>query len=145
MQIDLNTLDPEGEHFSGQDSLESLGLEGDEEVRVLEGVRYDVSAHLMDDDELAVHGRLDLKISLRCARCGEFYTAELSEKRFEWVGKPEDNGACADLTEDMRETMILRFPSFPLCAETCKGLCEQCGKDLNKEVCDCAAPAEFNR
>ena len=33
------------------------------------------------------------------------------------------------------------MPLKPLCDETCKGLCPQCGANLNHETCTCAAEA----
>lgn len=36
-----------------------------------------------------------------------------------------------------REALVLALPFQPLCDEECKGLCPQCGADLNREVCRC--------
>jgi uncharacterized metal-binding protein YceD (DUF177 family) len=46
-----------------------------------------------------------------------------------------------DLTDEVRETIILAFPSYPLCQPACRGLCVQCGINLNKERCGCSQPA----
>lgn len=43
-----------------------------------------------------------------------------------------------DMTDDLREAVLLGMPSFPLCSQDCKGLCPVCGQDLNKEECECA-------
>lgn len=45
-----------------------------------------------------------------------------------------------DLTEDVREAMILAFPVYPVCRSECKGLCDRCGKNLNEATCECAPP-----
>lgn len=42
-----------------------------------------------------------------------------------------------DLTDMVREELLLHFPAIPLCSESCKGLCDRCGIDLNKENCNC--------
>lgn len=42
-----------------------------------------------------------------------------------------------DLTEMVRQEIILHFPFIPVCSESCKGLCQHCGKDLNKGKCSC--------
>ena len=47
-----------------------------------------------------------------------------------------------NLTEDMREAIILTFPAYPICRPDCKGLCAMCGINLNNEACDCRAPQE---
>jgi uncharacterized protein len=46
-----------------------------------------------------------------------------------------------DLTEAVREELVLTVPRFVLCREDCKGLCPQCGADLNTEQCTCTAEA----
>ena len=43
-----------------------------------------------------------------------------------------------DLSELMREQFYLVLPMKPLCTEDCKGLCAQCGTNLNTGTCDCA-------
>jgi uncharacterized protein len=42
-----------------------------------------------------------------------------------------------DLTENIRETVLFSVPLKLLCAETCQGLCPQCGINKNREVCTC--------
>ncbi len=42
-----------------------------------------------------------------------------------------------DLTEPIRETLLLSLPQKRLCEQACKGLCPQCGKNLNVESCQC--------
>lgn len=44
-----------------------------------------------------------------------------------------------DLTDDVRQTILLSVPLKLLCREDCKGLCPQCGADLNLERCRCRA------
>jgi uncharacterized protein len=38
----------------------------------------------------------------------------------------------------LRELMLLEFPVYPLCQADCKGLCPQCGQNLNEKTCDCS-------
>lgn len=45
-----------------------------------------------------------------------------------------------DLTDDIREAMILAFPRYPVCRSECKGLCGRCGKNLNTGPCACTSP-----
>lgn len=42
-----------------------------------------------------------------------------------------------DLDELVVSDIMLAMPSKFLCSEDCKGLCPQCGKDLNQGDCDC--------
>lgn len=42
-----------------------------------------------------------------------------------------------DLDSFIREEIQLFLPSKILCKPDCKGLCYKCGKNLNREKCDC--------
>lgn len=42
-----------------------------------------------------------------------------------------------DFTEVTQEQVILSMPYNPICSKACKGLCHQCGQDLNKSKCQC--------
>lgn len=43
-----------------------------------------------------------------------------------------DGGAWADLEALLRDTLVEELPLQPLCKSDCKGLCSQCGIDLNE-------------
>jgi uncharacterized protein len=42
-----------------------------------------------------------------------------------------------DITEDVRQTILLSVPLKLLCNERCKGLCPNCGRNLNEGSCSC--------
>ena len=42
-----------------------------------------------------------------------------------------------DLTDLLREAVVLAVPLQRVCREDCRGLCALCGADLNAETCDC--------
>ncbi len=47
------------------------------------------------------------------------------------------DGNLVDLTELVRQLLVLNLPSRSLCSPDCKGLCPQCGADLNVTTCKC--------
>lgn len=47
------------------------------------------------------------------------------------------DGECIDLTELIRDTLIINEPSQVLCQDDCKGLCVHCGANLNVSPCSC--------
>lgn len=49
----------------------------------------------------------------------------------------EASGAELDLSEAVREEVILAVNPYVVCDPDCRGLCPQCGKDLNEGPCDC--------
>jgi uncharacterized protein len=43
-----------------------------------------------------------------------------------------------DLTHEIEEQIAMEIPLKPLCNEECKGLCHECGADLNTSTCSCS-------
>lgn len=94
-----------------------------------------------------LNGVLQTSINAECVRCLEeaqigldlnlddlFYYPPQSAPEGEYqVG---DNGFI-DLAPLVRELSLLAVPSQPLCSPDCRGLCQQCGKNLNAGNCDC--------
>jgi uncharacterized protein len=52
------------------------------------------------------------------------------------------DGERVDLEPLFREELVLAVPYAPLCKEDCKGLCSQCGADLNSGACGCRPPID---
>ncbi len=56
---------------------------------------------------------------------------------------PEDaeeetyTGKVIDLDPIVREQIALALPGYPVCDESCKGLCSVCGANLNERDCGC--------
>jgi uncharacterized protein len=42
-----------------------------------------------------------------------------------------------DISNFLRQEIILHFPMIPVCSKSCKGLCPTCGKNLNDGACKC--------
>ena len=49
-----------------------------------------------------------------------------------------------DLSDELRESILLEIPMTVLCVEDCKGFCPNCGKNLNLEECDCSVIDEVS-
>ena len=49
-----------------------------------------------------------------------------------------------DLRPAVREELVLCTTRFPLCRESCRGLCPGCGADLNAGACECTAAGSTN-
>ena len=112
--------------------------------------------------ELFFHGHITGSVVGQCARCVEEYDFVL-EKDFSVVLVPkrelnaeseleaEDldlsfyEGKEIDLSPLVQEQIILALPTRPLCREVCKGLCPQCGANLNVQTCTCATAADDPR
>lgn len=42
-----------------------------------------------------------------------------------------------DISDVVREQIVLALPGYFVCSESCKGLCEKCGQNLNVKECNC--------
>ena len=129
-------------------------LEGTEPATVLElppdadpplapagDIAYRLSA-VMAGADLIVTGSASVPLATVCARCLDDIRVPISVKdlcfHFEKVKDLE-----VDLTEDVREELLLAIPSCFYCSPDCKGICPMCGANLNHETCSCGdAPAE---
>ena len=129
-------------------------LEGTEPATVLElppdadpplapagDIAYRLSA-VMAGADLIVTGSASVPLATVCARCLDDIRVPVSVKdlcfHFEKVKDLE-----VDLTEDVREELLLAIPSCFYCSPDCKGICPMCGANLNHETCSCGdAPAE---
>lgn len=50
-----------------------------------------------------------------------------------------------DLSEPVRQALLVAMPMKPLCKADCKGLCPQCGANWNDGPCDCKAETVDDR
>lgn len=98
------------------------------------------------------HGRIDGDVVLECSRCLAEAHAHVSDEAHlifaergdentddPDVYKFDPNAVELDLRPAIREEWILAAPSYALCRENCKGLCQQCGADLNAGPHECAS------
>lgn len=136
LTVDLGRLDGgKAEHVQCLLEREALGLEDLECLRPAGPLACDLRCELLGD-ELLVRGSLRLPCVCVCGRCGRDFEAEYAEEdfceTFETAGLE-----VLDLTESVREGIILALPSYPICKEACKGVCLHCGKDLNAGPCAC--------
>lgn len=47
-----------------------------------------------------------------------------------------------DLTEALRQNLLVAVELVPLCSQDCKGLCPSCGVNLNVDQCACPPPEQ---
>lgn len=136
MIIDLDQIRGDVERFIGEDPALSLNLAGGEDLEVRSGMRYDLRIQVLEA-ELVVRGSVESDLSFRCSSCAEFFDLTVREGTLEIIRNCDQDIRSVDLTEDLREAILLAFPAFPRCVSTCRGLCSQCGANLNDGGCGC--------
>jgi uncharacterized protein len=143
MIILVARIPEEGFSYEGSDPGAILDLADDPFIRVEGDVQYALYAQRVSE-ELIVRGRLWVPLGLRCARCSEFFSTTVTDSDFLRAYPASEETDSVDISPDMREDLLLHIPFFPLCSEECRGLCAQCGADLNKGPCGCEAKEKPN-
>lgn len=113
---------------------------------------------------ILVRGGLKARVELECVRCLECFESDFDvdvSEQFrihvgtwqpdysddvidespeeEETGLPDDifKEGLLDLTEVIRQNLLVILPLAPLCSEDCRGICPECGANRNLNVCDC--------
>jgi uncharacterized protein len=109
------------------------------------------------DDGILVTGHLQTEVRVPCGRClapvavpVEFDLEEQFRPSIDistGAAIPVEDGEdeatrtdghhILDLTEVIRQNLLLALPVSPLCDPHCRGLCPDCGADLNEGPCSC--------
>ena len=134
--VDIARLESEGEAYKGETSIEVLDLGESELLAPLSGIRYNLFIQLLDT-EMLVRGTLSLHLQCICVRCGAIFETDAVERDFVESYEISPENAFMDLTDALREAIILALPGYPVCQEACKGLCMKCGANLNTSKCSC--------
>ena len=74
--------------------------------------------------------RLQISVSEECCLVEMDEPADLEQI-------PILNEGAVDLSELVRQVLVLNLPPSSLCQADCKGLCPDCGRNLNQGPCDC--------
>jgi len=156
MQLELTRYRQPLGHFSRTFQPGEVEQEGDS-YRVVQPVSLDFDIH-KDKDRFRLEGTVRTELELACSRClepfrlpvdaafdlryhpaSEMSSAEESGIEEEDLETSYYRDEQIDLNELMREQFYLALPMKPLCQDGCRGLCPQCGTNLNQGACDCAA------
>lgn len=162
MLLDLNRLHGQ-EHFERRFEPSAFDPQ-DEDYRVVAPVAVSLDVEKAGSDVFRVTGRAETRLELDCGRCLEAFEVPV-DARFElrYVPAEQNQGdeereiaeddlttafyreGSLDVIEMLREQFQLALPMKPLCLEACRGLCPECGTNLNREQCDCTREWEDPR
>ena len=134
MKIVIRDVTYKGLQLSEQVEAAAIGLTP-EDLKCLSPLTISARIERIDDTILA-HAQVQGRYSSPCSRCLE--EVEINRcQEFELDYEVEKGMESIDLGEDLRQEIILTFPSKILCGAHCKGMCLQCAVNLNKEKCKC--------
>lgn len=104
--------------------------------------------------EYYCQGYVSVPVEEECSRCLSMFHSELAGD-LSFVVKTDagdsvlagDEGAevlfvktsdpIVEMNDLIRQALVLSIPMKPLCSSECKGLCLNCGVNLNEETCEC--------
>ncbi len=106
--------------------------------------------------KLLVQAKLAVTADLTCGRClqpfRKIFPIMFTEEFFPLIDvetgykleTPDESGVFTineshtlDLSEAIRQYIVMALPMKPLCCDDCAGICPNCGQDMNKGPCDC--------
>jgi uncharacterized protein len=106
--------------------------------------------------EVNISGEVGCKVELQCSRCLNVFQYDI-HSAVDVMFRPAtqiDKEGCFELhKEDLdiafyknnildiddiaNEQLALNIPMKPLCSAECRGICPDCGADMNKNQCEC--------
>lgn len=135
-KIYVADIPQDGERLEGEIAAEVMDFVGGDVVESCEPLKYGLDVSVVTS-ELLVFGSISVELKMRCTRCSAVFAVTIEEHLYSYNEHVEKTMEYADLTADMREAIILAFSSYPVCSVDCKGLCSQCGVNLNDGECNC--------
>lgn len=155
MQLDLTRYRQPTTHVVKTFQPAELVAEGTEAYEVVSPVQLEFDLH-KDKERFRIVGTMQAELELPCSRCLEPFrmpvdaaldlrylpVTELSTDEDREVGSADADTSYyrddqIDVNELLREQFYLALPMKPLCQDGCRGLCAQCGVNLNTSTCDC--------
>jgi len=138
VKIEVHRISPDGEVV---ETTSPLGPAHMDEA----GVWFDRPIHLrlklsVVNSRFVAMGSYDTSLTMECHRCLRRFDHRAASTDYIWEQVVRlSSDEIIDLTEGVREEIMLNLPLKNLCSEDCKGLCPRCGKDLNEGPCGCEA------
>jgi len=108
-----------------------------------------------DDNDYILSMEMDGDINLECSRCLEPFKMNLNKTSNVILTTKKPKEANQELSEEdlmveyvedaekfdlsnfIREEILLQTPMKPLCDDNCKGICPICGANKNENPCNC--------
>lgn len=142
MYINLSDLEEIGDRKQFLLELEFHGLEFvNREIEIEEPIKLELEI-FNTSDSFVVEGKLKAELILSCSRCLQKYSSSIELEISEDVLKSEmEDEEELYLDDIVVDNIILFLPMKPLCSDGCRGICPECGQNLNEGECDCEVEA----
>lgn len=140
-KVKTYTQSLEMEQFQGPDSLYEIAEKEPVVLRITH----------TGNKKMMVEGTAKLTLLMPCDRClepvgvpfvlsieEELDMSQSEEERVEALDEqPYISGYFLDVDRLVQNELMVNLPMKVLCREDCRGICSQCGRNLNHGKCDC--------
>jgi len=151
LKVDLGRLGREGSILLEAQVSAEDNLWKDSGITWCGPVDFGLTASFAGSGEVVVRGRVQGPLQQECRRCVQSLEKKLDEEltlvylSAETEAESEEAGAYLfepiagelDLSNAVREEVMLAINQYVVCDPKCSGLCPRCGTNLNQATCDC--------
>jgi uncharacterized protein len=126
LKVYVAMVSRDGEELSGvlDDAIYDLH---DEFLKPFGGLRYELGVQMFGT-ELLVRGKLEQYFEAVCSRCGKDFDFTVNVPDFAASFATDGKMESIDLAPELRESVLLALPTYPVCREDCPGI-EQTEKE----------------
>ena len=159
LRIDVRELEDGPQSLKA--SLTSRDLNLDEgQVQVSGEIVVSLTAEKQSRGGVRVRGHLGVNMQLTCARCldllpyplvadfNQYYQSNAYHSLMGEIALQKKDmevgffsGDFIEVSDILREQILLGLPMKSLCRKDCRGLCPHCGKNRNRDHCRCGTAA----
>ena len=120
LKVYVARVSRDGDELSGTLDDAIYGLD-DEFLKPFGGLRYELGVQVFGS-ELLVRGKLEQDFEAACSWCGKDFdfTAKVPDYTASYA--IDGTAEAVDLTSDLRESILLTLPTYPVCREDCPGI-----------------------
>lgn len=115
LRIELDHLPESGKQFCGELDGAVFGIDN-EDIRSAGPLSYDLHVQQFEG-ELFLQGRLWALFEFRCVRCLDMFAKTVVVDGFS-ASIEIDGQSVVDITETLREEVVLAFPAYPNCSDS---------------------------
>lgn len=104
-------------------------------------ISVSLKAVKISDESIYVSGTIEGDIYIECSRCLFIYPHHI---KIEISSDMDFHNGIVDMSEEIRQLIILEMPMKPICSDECLGICRVCGRH-NKvnDTCSCKIEEDF--
>ena len=134
--INISSIGETGRHVCGSLPACTFEIKNIEYLECSKPIDYNLDITIVTHSVL-IKGHAKTLIKRQCDRCLAANDCTIENSNVcHYVLITE--GKVIDLTDEIREDILIVFPQRFICSESCLGLCKYCGQNLNINTCKCS-------